>query len=464
MYPAALLSCALSAYMQWHGSCVVHRHSGGGLALQSDFDFGDLFTQAARVVVPRAHAKGLSFLFDYRGPALRCQADPSRMREALCRVLLAAVDVLEEGYVFFTAQVSVLPAAACQVAVAAASSGRFARAAVWREVLARLQIPSGEQMNDQALLECDSKAVGVCPITGGRVAVVRDMKEGSMFSLDLGLMKEQAYFDVGDVEPDAAGARAWLIRAADAETRSLERRLQRLGWATRVFDQLEAARHELESMPLSYSRPRLVLAYHDETVTASTLGPLATLLPQGAQVVLAMSPDVGVLHRGAEHDGVETRLYPFSPSDLREFTERAGGGGQPSDETRPAPLAFVHRRRALVVDDNAVNQMVASGMLQVLGFEVDTACDGQEAIEHCMKTPPDLVLMDLHMPGMDGLEAARRLRMLQQEGALPCFPILAATADTTSQEACESAGMDGHLPKPLNLSGLEHHLRRLIPG
>jgi CheY-like chemotaxis protein len=130
--------------------------------------------------------------------------------------------------------------------------------------------------------------------------------------------------------------------------------------------------------------------------------------------------------------------------------------------TRPAPLGLAQRRRALVVDDNEVNQMVASGMLQVLGFEVDTANDGLQAIERCMAGAFDLVLMDLHMPGMDGLEATRRLRLLQAEGAIgPCV-IVAATADTTAQAACEQAGMDAHLPKPLNLAGLELQLKRLM--
>jgi CheY-like chemotaxis protein len=158
-------------------------------------------------------------------------------------------------------------------------------------------------------------------------------------------------------------------------------------------------------------------------------------------------------------------MQPFSPAELREFTEHAAAAGtRPSGRTRPAPLAFEQRKRALVVDDNAVNQMVATGMLQVLGFEVDTANDGTEAIERCMALAPDLVLMDLHMPGMDGLEATRRLRLLQREGAIPSFPILASTADTTSQDACAAAGMDGHLPKPLDLVGLEDQLRRLMVG
>jgi len=68
------------------------------------------------------------------------------------------------------------------------------------------------------------------------------------------------------------------------------------------------------------------------------------------------------------------------------------------------------------------------------------------------------------MPGMDGLEATRRLRLLQREGAIPAFLIVAATADTTAQAACTEAGMDAHLPKPLNLAGLESQLKRLMPA
>jgi CheY-like chemotaxis protein len=64
---------------------------------------------------------------------------------------------------------------------------------------------------------------------------------------------------------------------------------------------------------------------------------------------------------------------------------------------------------------------------------------------------------------MDGFEAARRLRLMQREGSLPPFPILAATADGTAEPACAAAGMDAHLPKPICRPALEGQLRRLLP-
>jgi CheY-like chemotaxis protein len=431
--------------------------------LQADFEFGELFTQAARQAVPRARARGLGFGFDYRGPGLRWLADEAAPRQALCQVLDAAIDVLADGFVFFTAHVSGSRERGCHVAVAAASTGEFQPAAVWREVLRRLDIDGVQWMSDEALLEREAVATGVCPFTGGRLAFLYDVKEGSLFSLEVDLLPESARLLNEDVDAAAGGARAWIVNAGAAGTRTMERRLQRLGWATRAFDTVAAARRELECMASGYSRPSLVLAYGEPGVTAAALRPLVALLPEQTQVVLAVPPDTVLESPPGKEPGIETRHYPFSPTELRDFTRRAAQHADPSGETMPAPLAFEHRKRALVVDDNAVNQMVASGMLQVLGFEVDTASDGVEAIDSCMRLAPDLVLMDLHMPGMDGLEATRRLRLLQREGAIPLFPILAATADTTSQEACTAAGMDGHLPKPLNLAGLEHQLRRLLP-
>jgi signal transduction histidine kinase/ActR/RegA family two-component response regulator len=123
-------------------------------------------------------------------------------------------------------------------------------------------------------------------------------------------------------------------------------------------------------------------------------------------------------------------------------------------------LSSVPPRRVLVVDDVAANRLVARVLLESAGHAVELAADGEEAVEAVRRGGFDLVLMDVHMPGTDGLEATRRIRAL--DGAGRHVPIIALTADAMRDQIaqCLAAGMDGHLAKPLDRSALKHVLRR----
>ena len=102
--------------------------------------------------------------------------------------------------------------------------------------------------------------------------------------------------------------------------------------------------------------------------------------------------------------------------------------------------------------------------LSLMGIRARLARDGLEALAACTEAPPDLVLMDIQMPGMDGLECARRLRAQQREGSLPAFPILALTAHALDADVAASmdAGMDEHLTKPLDFAALRARLQRWL--
>jgi PAS domain S-box-containing protein len=115
------------------------------------------------------------------------------------------------------------------------------------------------------------------------------------------------------------------------------------------------------------------------------------------------------------------------------------------------------RRRVLVAEDNPVNQLVAMRQLQRIGCEVTLVKDGREAVDRVMSEPFDLVLMDLQMPVLDGLSAARMIR--EAEVGLRT-PIVALTANAYEEHRRESfeAGMDGHISKPFKLEDLERVL------
>lgn len=106
--------------------------------------------------------------------------------------------------------------------------------------------------------------------------------------------------------------------------------------------------------------------------------------------------------------------------------------------------------KVLLAEDNLVNQKVVSTLLASKGHNVQVACNGQEAIEMARNTPFDIILMDLEMPVMDGVEAARVIRA-EESGTGRRVPIMALTAHAVQgvSQICSEAGMDGHLSKPL---------------
>ena len=131
-------------------------------------------------------------------------------------------------------------------------------------------------------------------------------------------------------------------------------------------------------------------------------------------------------------------------------------GNPPVD---PGEYSAIEPGRILVVEDNPVNQMLASRLLLKLGFVADVAENGIEALKKLKLTHYSLILMDLQMPLMDGLEATRCIRTLGIEDPLFKVPIVALTT-CENRKLCLEAGMDDFLSKPLHLSLLRECLER----
>ena len=144
----------------------------------------------------------------------------------------------------------------------------------------------------------------------------------------------------------------------------------------------------------------------------------------------------------------ESLLKPVLPSELRSALlrlvagEPAAGAAVAQEGDRPS------KGRVLVVEDNPVNQLVATGLLTALGYATDTADDGLAAIEAAREGDFDAILMDVQMPHMDGYTATRHIR--SHETGTRC-PIIAMTAAVVEgeRERCLEAGMDDFLTKPV---------------
>jgi CheY-like chemotaxis protein len=193
--------------------------------------------------------------------------------------------------------------------------------------------------------------------------------------------------------------------------------------------------------------------------------------PQKILVNAGVSPPrrLGLVVQGTRSSraGVDAVLgTPLDPGELATLLEDwfSSGPRRPADLTREQTLPAPEGLKVLLVEDNVVNQRVAMAMLERRRHRVTVAGDGREALETLAKERFDVVLMDMQMPVMSGLEATRLLRRREAKtgGHVPVVA-LTANAMSTDRDACLAAGMDDYLSKPIRIESLDAALRRAVP-
>jgi len=181
---------------------------------------------------------------------------------------------------------------------------------------------------------------------------------------------------------------------------------------------------------------------------------------------------------GQRGDGVRCKelsvaamlVKPIRRLELREAMAGLLGGTKEGEEI--AATVWVPARgvrasrgglRILLVEDNQVNQRLATRMLEKRGHVVEVAANGREAVEALEKSSHDLVLMDVQMPEMDGMEATTRIRANERvSGRRQRVVALTAHAMKGDEEKCLAAGMDGYLTKPIGAEELDELLERCM--
>ncbi len=124
-------------------------------------------------------------------------------------------------------------------------------------------------------------------------------------------------------------------------------------------------------------------------------------------------------------------------------------------------IAERHPLRILLAEDNAVNQKLALRLLQQMGYQADLAVNGLQAVESVQRQTYDVVLMDVQMPELDGLDATRRICSLYEPGSRPRIVAMTANAMQGDQDLCFAAGMDDYLTKPIRVERLVEALRNV---
>jgi CheY-like chemotaxis protein len=150
-------------------------------------------------------------------------------------------------------------------------------------------------------------------------------------------------------------------------------------------------------------------------------------------------------------------LLPDAPS-VRAARTPAPAAARPAIDHA---MGREHPLRILLAEDNVVNQKLALRILQQMGYRADLASNGLEAIESVERQPYDVVLMDVQMPEMDGLEATRRITAKWGLEARPRIVAMTANAMAGDREMCLAAGMDDYITKPIRVEQLIEALRQV---
>jgi PAS domain S-box-containing protein len=187
-----------------------------------------------------------------------------------------------------------------------------------------------------------------------------------------------------------------------------------------------------------------------------------------ARTIILMLSSTEILQVKSEetHDGIDLFLTkPVKMNDLGKILAaisgvKMPGPPQPAENPPDTPAAGPTSATVLVAEDDMINMLIVKNILEKLGFTTIAAKDGEEAVERFQQNAVDIVLMDIHMPKMDGYEAVRRIRQLEASG--PRTPIIALTADAMKdeKEKCLAAGMDDYLSKPFKINELMSLLLR----
>ncbi len=292
----------------------------------------------------------------------------------------------------------------------------------------------------------------LCQLMGGEIWVQSQPGQGSTFGFRIPLkIPDVALWATPTPDPALAGQQVLLVEDNASQRQLLARLLQ--AWGMQVTACSSAA--EAQAMVKAQT---FELALVDTTLPDGDGLTLARALQQGQphlRLVLLGARSAALANAGS----FPALSKPVKASQLRALLGQEKVPAVASDLEPQLPLANRCPLRILVAEDNPVNQKVIRLMLERLGYQPDIVANGLEALQALQLRAYDLVLMDLHMPELDGLAATRRIRSEFPPDRQPRILALTADAFLESRAAAEAAGVDGYLTKPLQPAVLERALQ-----
>jgi signal transduction histidine kinase/CheY-like chemotaxis protein len=446
------------------------------------FDFCTLVEEVLDQLAVLADEKDVELVARYvPGTPTRVMGDHGRLRQILLNLVANAVKFTEQGHVLVTVEhvpvgdgPSVFRCSVQDTGIGIPEDKQEVVFELFQQVDASTaRMHAGTGLGLAIVRE-------LVIMMGGRVGLESKPQQGSTFWFEVPLpLAESELGPRDEVEPELEGLHVLVVDDNRVNRSVLAERLAR--WqldshecpsGQRALQMLRDAKADGRPFQLA------ILDYHMPGMDGIELARVVKADPELRDTVLVMLSSISqrASARQLEEAGCAAYLVkPVHHAELRKVLA-AAWNRRHDEDARPirghrsyatsSMLAATPTggTRVLVVEDNAVNQKVAQRMLAQLGCRVDVAANGHEAVDLVGTVPYDLVLMDVQMPEMDGLQATEEIRRREGEHA-GRLPIVAMTAHamTTDRERCLAAGMDDFVSKPVRRGDLVRVLRRTAP-
>ncbi len=433
------------------------------------FSLHSLIRQATRTLSLRASEKELELVCDVDGKVPdEVIGDPLRLQQVITNLLGNAIKFTAQGEILLCVKPMMSPPN---------------RDGVWLEFAVK-DTGIGIASNKQALIfdvftQADSSTVrrfggtglglaisrSLVRMMGGDISVNSQLGHGSTFSFYVQL---HTLVDAPDCAQSLAAAwtgQTLLLVDDNASSRKvLSHQLQTLGLNTAAVD---GAAQALHSPQLRQARCALI----DVNMPDIDGFALAAQLRQ-----LFSAEQMPIIMMGALSEQMSQELldpqgiqgFLVKPIDVNELASVLNGLTQSLSSAVPVPTPTAEpafkSQRILLVEDTPINQTLETILLQRMGYEVSIANNGIEAIEAFSTREFDLIMMDIHMPEMGGVEAAEIIRTLEKNQQLKRTPIIAVTANALKgdKERYLAVGMDGYVSKPISVDALRHEIQGLL--
>jgi PAS domain S-box-containing protein len=442
----------------------------GNLVLETEtFDVRDCVESALDLVAGRAAEKNVNLAYMVEDSVPQALVgDVTRVRQVLVNFLSNAVKFTERGDVYVHVTSRAVAGGKVEALVAVRDTG----IGIPADRIDRL-FRSFSQVDASTTRQFGGTGLGLAiskrlvELMGGEVSVESTPGTGSTFAFTIVVVPGEATRRtfLSGIATELDNRRVLLVDDNATNRRILEQHLR--GWGMHVCVTQSGA-EALEVIAREAAFDCAVFDMQMPGMDGESLAEAWRARAGAAVPPLILLTSMGRRGSGGEKHFVAVLSKPVKPSILYDtllstFTGAVKGAHRRSRAVSRAIDGGTASRqplRILLVEDNPVNQLVATRMCERLGYRIDVVGNGLEALAAVNQIPYDTILMDVHMPEMDGLEATQRMRAAIPAARRPWIVAMTASAMESDRQACFAAGMDSYTPKPVTMESLEAALAR----